>query len=60
MSYVHKDIKWEDNVHLYMESNDGEQIALRIKNVEWGTNDYTLIFYTDNKAGIDEDSINYM
>lgn len=57
MTFTKKDIDWQAEMFLTLESADGTLVDLTIKKVEWTTNDYTLIIYTNNPLNIDSSNL---
>lgn len=38
---------------MYIEDNKGNNVSLQIKEIEWGNDDVSLIFYTNNPYDVE-------
>lgn len=45
-------VDWNSNAKIKVTLDDGEVIELKIKMAEWGDDDKTIIFYTDNPLNL--------
>lgn len=52
-------INWTKTTKLILEDSSYKQTKLTILNVQWGTNGYTLIFYTDNPLQLGQNNFQF-